>query len=174
MKPKVMKINILIVAILCGVLANVCAKEAKEVEDNKNPLGCYDTGYVFDLKTLHLLPGRVGKRQSLYFIFNVLPQPVTLYQMRDDESSRSVYLNHSINARQWAGLSTTEKQVKFICTVPEAKNSYGKIVDCAESLRVCEYTNVRFGLNNKGNFWMVNSNNKNGAVRDVVHYGVIP
>ncbi|RMX22101.1 endopeptidase IV [Legionella jordanis] len=184
MKTKTqLKKSLLLLSALCVVMGAAEAKKStadkdpqavKEADNMKNPIGCYDTGYQFDLKTLHLLPSMAGKRQSLYFIFNALNQPVNLYQMRDGESSRSLYLNHSINARQWAGLSTTEKKVKFICTVPEAKNPYGKIVDCAESLKVCEYTNVRYGLNNRGNFWIVNSNDKNGAIRDVVHYGVIP
>ncbi|KTD21529.1 enhanced entry protein EnhB [Legionella lansingensis] len=167
--------NIVLLSALCvGMGAGNAAKESKEVEDNRNPLGCYDTGFQFDLKTLHLLPGEAGPRQSMYFIFNTLDQKINLYQMRDEESSRTMYMNHSINARQWAVLSTTEKKVKFICTVPDGKEEYGKIVDCAESLRVCEYTNVRYGLNNRGNYWIVSSNTRSGALRAVVHYGIIP
>lgn len=165
--------NVFLISMLLGSDA-FAAKEAKEVEDNRMPLGCYNAGYQFDLKTLRLLPGEAGERQSMYFIFNTLNQKISLYQMRNEESSRSMYLNHVINARQWAVLSTSEKQVKFICTVPEAKSNYGKIVDCSESVQVCEYTNVRYGLNNRGNYWIVNSNTRNGALREVVHYGIIP
>ncbi|KTC87186.1 hypothetical protein [Legionella brunensis] len=167
--------SIALLSFLCAGVNNVfAAKEAKEVEDTRNPLGCYDTGYQYDLKTLHLYPGQSGERQSMYFLFNTLNQKVNLYQMRDEESSRSMYLNHSINARQWAVLSTSEKKVKYICTVPDGKEEYGKIVDCAESIRVCEYTNVRYGLNNRGNYWIVNSNTRGGAIYQVIHYGIIP
>ncbi|ASQ46693.1 endopeptidase IV [Legionella clemsonensis] len=147
---------------------------AKEEDETKNPLGCYDTGYQFDLKTLRLYPGHAGEIQSMYFLFNTLNQKVNLYQMRDEESSRTMYLNHTIQPRQWAVLSTTEKKVKFICTIPDSKEAYGKIVDCSDSLRVCEYTNVRYGLNNRGNYWLVKSNTRSGAIREVVHYGIIP
>jgi hypothetical protein len=147
---------------------------AVEADDAKTPLGCYNSGYKFDLKVLQLFPGESVDSQSMYFLYNNLAQPLNLYQMHDDESSGNTYLNHIISSRQWAVLSTNEKQVNFICTVPDAKSPYGKVVDCADSLRVCEYTNVRYGLNNRGNYWIVNSNTKNGALREVVHYGIIP
>lgn len=148
--------------------------DIEEKDNSKLPLGCYDTGYAYKLKTLRLFPGQNGTHQSMYFLFNTQNKPITLYQMRDEESSRSLYLNHVVNPRQWAVLSTGEELVKFICAVPTAKSSYGKIIDCADSIRVCEYTNVRYGLNNRGNYWIVSSNTRNGALREVVWYGIIP
>lgn len=149
-------------------------KEKKEDKDQRNPLGCRDMGYQFELKSLHLLPKVVGDIQSLYFIFNSLDQPVNLYQMRNDESSRSLYLNHAIRPKQWAVLSTSESEVKFICTIADKKQRYGQVVDCAQSVRVCEYINVKYGLNNRGNFWVVSSNTRDAAVKDVLRYGIIP
>lgn len=147
---------------------------ASEKEDDKNPLGCRDVGYRFVLKILNLRPEEAGERQSLYFLYNTSQKPVNLYQMLKDDSTRSMYLNHVIRPRQWAVLSTSEKDLKYICTVDEAKKSYGNIVDCAETLRVCEYARVKYGLNNQGNYWLVNSNSRNGAVQDVLRYGIIP
>lgn len=147
---------------------------AEEKEDDRFPSGCRDTGYQFELKTVQLLPHTTASRQSMYFLYNSLPEKVTLFQMRDGESSRSMFLNHVISPRQWAVLSTSEKKVKYICTVPEKNSRYGKIIDCKESLKVCEFTNVKYGLNNRGNYWLVNSNTKNGALREVVRYGIIP
>jgi hypothetical protein len=162
-------------ALLLSVLvAGSATLYAAEKEDNRNPLGCRDVGYEFVMDTLHLLPSKAGPSQSLYFLFNAQPVKVSLYQMRDEDSSRSMYLNHTINPGQWAVLSTTERKVKYICTVPEGKSQYGKIVDCATSIRVCEYTNVKYGMNNRGNYWLVNSNTRNGAIREVVRYGIIP
>ncbi|KTC74281.1 enhanced entry protein EnhB [Legionella birminghamensis] len=158
------------------LLASMQASYAEKVEkeDNRNPLGCRDTGYLFELKTLKLLPEEAGAVQSMYFLFNKSNQKVSLYQMLNKESSRSMYLNHSIQNGQWAVLSTSEKQMKYICTIPQQGSRYGQIVDCADHLQVCEYTNVKFGLNNKGNYWLVNGNTRSGALRDVVRYGIIP
>ena len=33
---------------------------------------------------------------------------------------------------------------------------------------------VKYGLNNKGNYWLVGSNTSGGAVNEVLHYGIIP
>ncbi|WP_028388069.1 hypothetical protein [Legionella fairfieldensis] len=166
-----------IIASIQGVLLFLVAggvNAAPEKDDNRPPTGCHDKGYQFKLKTLHLFPGDKNDNQSLYLMYNGLNQPITLYQMRNEESSRSTYLNHSIGAGEWAVLSTNEKRVKFACTIPDGKSAYGQMVDCSTSLRICEYTNVRYGLNNRGNYWLVNSNSRNGAVSAVVRYGIIP
>lgn len=154
--------------------AGVQKEEKTEKDDNRPPIGCYNSGYQFELETLHLNTGANGQNQSMYFLFNTLGQPVNLFQMRNEESSRSLYLNHVIGAHEWGIFSTSEKKVKFICTIPDKKSQYGQVIDCAQSLRVCEYTNVKYGLNNRGNYWLVNSSTRNGAVSAVVHYGIIP
>lgn len=163
--------------IILMLLPLVCLTEnswAARGEDSSNPTGCRDVGYQFDLKTLQFLPEKAGARQSMYFIYNKRGETVNLYQMRGNEGTRSLYLNHVISQKQWGVLSTNEKKLKFICTVNDPAFHYGRIVDCADSLQVCEYTNVKYGLNNKGNYWLVNSNTKNEAVRSVVRYGIIP
>jgi hypothetical protein len=148
---------------------------AKSIEkEDKSPLGCKDVGYQFELKTLNLLSAKAGEEQSLYFIFNALAKNINLYQMLKDDSTESMYLNHVIHPRQWAVLSTSQKELKYICTVDDGKASYGDIVDCAESIKVCEYARVKYGMNNKGNVWIVNSNTSGGAVREVLNYGIIP
>ena len=89
--------------------------------------------------------------------------------MLDEDSEYSTRMNHTIGPHQWAALATGESLVKFICTLGDGKASYGKIVDCAETIKVCEYVHVKFGLNNKGNFWIADGNTRNGAVNEVVH-----
>lgn len=143
-------------------------------KEERSPLGCRDVGYEFDMKTVKLLPDAAGERNSLYFFFNKLGQKVNLYQMRQAESSVSLFLNHAIQPRQWGVLSTNEKMVKYICTVDDAKLPYGRIVDCADSIKVCEYANVKYGLNNRGNLWLVSSNTRDSAVQIVLRYGIIP
>ncbi|ARB93525.1 endopeptidase IV [Legionella longbeachae] len=147
-------------------------KSAKE--ETRFPIGCRPVGYKESLKILSLYPGKEGALQSLYFFFNKLPQTVSLYQMRDEDSEYSTRVNHSIGGNQWAVLATGEPLVKFICTLGDGKTSYGKILDCADTIKVCEYVNVKFGLNNKGNYWIVDGATRNEAVNGVVHYGIIP
>lgn len=145
---------------------------AKEKSDDARPLGCRDVGYEYKLKTLKLKP--VGTElQSLFFIFNSQTKPVNMYQMLKDNSTRSMYLNHTIQPREWAVLSTNEKELKYICTVDDPNLTYGRVVDCAENVKVCEYVRVKYGMNNKGNYWFVDSS-RNGAVQQVLHYGIIP
>ncbi len=147
---------------------------AKRDSEERSPLGCKDVGYAFDLNVLKILPESVGDSQSLYFIYNRTKTPINLYQMRrQTESSQSVYLNHTIPAGRWAVLSSSE-EMKYICTVHDGKQSYGQITDCENALKVCEYARVKYGMNNRGNYWLANGNTRGGAVRQVIYYGIIP
>lgn len=164
----------LLISAHTGFCESAESYENKLKDPMKSPLGCKDVGYEFQLDVLNLLPEAAGDRQSLYFIYNRLNTPINLFQMLKGNSTRSVYLNHSIRPQEWAVLSTSEKEVTYICTVAGAKSRYGKVVPCMESLKVCEYARVKFGLNNRGNYWVVNSTSRGSAVGDVVRYGIIP
>lgn len=144
-------------------------------DESKSPLGCRDQGYQFELNVLNIIPNtQAPDRQSLYFVFNRLNQPINLYHMLGEKSTKSSYLNHSIRPQQWAVLATNEKELHYICALDNGKSAYGQVVACADSIKVCEYTRVTFGLNNRGNYWFLNSNTRGGAVHDVLRYGIIP
>ena len=168
-KMSLHKATLMLLLLATGIAGHAAEKEKA---DDARPLGCRDIGYQFKLKILHLQPAGT-ERQSLYFVFNTSSRPVSLYQMLKDNSTHSMHLNHVIHGRQWAALSTNEKELKYICTVEDAKLSYGKIVDCGDTLKVCEYARVKYGMNNPGNYWFVDSS-RGGAVQQVLHYGIIP
>jgi hypothetical protein len=156
------------VLFLSGSLAH-----AAIFDESKSPLGCRDQGYQFKLNILTMEPEAAGDRQSLYFLFNRLNRPVSLYQMLGEESVRSMPFNHVINAQQWSILSTSQKQMKYICTVEDG-SKHGKIVNCSDSVKVCEFVRVKYGLNNRGNYWFSGSASRGEAVADALHYGIIP
>jgi hypothetical protein len=143
-------------------------------DESRFPFGCRPVGYEESLKILKLFPGKEGPLQSLYFFFNKSPQKISLYQMRDEDSEYSTRVNHTIGSQQWAVLAIEEPLVKFICTVGDGKTSYGKIISCADTIKVCEYVNVKFGLNNKGNYWVVDGTTRSAAFSGVLNYGIIP
>ena len=150
------------------------AAAAQVDKEDRNPLGCRDVGYAYELHVLRLLPPTTGDAQALFFLFNTQNKTVNLYQMRQEDSTRSVYMNHAIRPRQWAVLSTSEPRVSYICTIDDNKSDYGQVVDCADYIKVCQYVRVKYGMNNRGNYWVVNSNTRGGAVNEVLHYGIIP
>ena len=149
-------------------------EKLKQKDESRFPIGCTPVGFKQNLKVLTLYPGKEGALQSMYFFYNLLPETISLYQMRDKDSEYSLRFNHTVKGSSWAVLATGEHKVKFICAMGDGKKDYGKIVDCTDTIKVCEYVHVKFGLNNKGNFWIVDSNSRNGAVSEVVHYGIIP
>ena len=147
-------------------------EEKAQKEERRFPIGCRPVGYKQSLRVVTLYPGQEGALQTMYFFYNQLSESLSLYQMRDKDSELSTRYNHTIKPNSWAVLATGEPLVKYLCSLGDGKSGYGKIVDCADSIKVCEYVHVKFGLNNKGNFWIVDT--RNGAVHEVVHYGIIP
>jgi len=143
-------------------------------DDAKRPLGCKDVGYRYTLNTLEVLPGAEGDNQSLYFFYNHLTTPLKLYQMLGEKTRHQIFLNHTIPPHQWAALATGEENLKYICAVSDNQKDLGKVIECKDAVKVCEYARVKFGLNNRGNFWIVKGNSRQGAVAEVVHYGIIP
>lgn len=148
--------------------------EKEQKEAARFPIGCRPVGHDYHLKVLSLHPEKEGALQSMYFVYNQQPQSVSLYHMRGEDSEYTTRFNHVIRPHSWAVFASGEPLVRFICAQGDGKKSYGSILDCAEAVKVCEYVNVKFGLNNKGNFWIVDSNTRNGAVNEVVRYGIIP
>ncbi|MDF1757308.1 MAG: endopeptidase IV [Legionellaceae bacterium] len=174
-----MKLKLLVLSAIF-LISNVCSAESAEKYESefkskiRSPLGCKNVGYNFQLNVVNILPEDVGDRQSLYFVYNRLNKPVKLFQMLKSSSTRSTYLNHEIRPNQWAVLATGEKEIKYICTVADKKSVHGKVVDCSKSLKICEYARVKFGMNNRGNYWLVKNASRGRAVGDVVRYGIIP
>ena len=166
---KVMQVVALMLLLMLGASAVFSAPE----REDKNPLGCLDLGYQFTLKTLDLKPQTEEGNPSLYFMFNQTSNPIQLSQMRSATDTEEMSNNHVIPPQQWAVLATDHRFVKYACSVADVKAIYGQVVDCAQSLKVCNFVRVKYGLNNRGNFWMVSGANKNSALRAVTLYGVI-
>jgi hypothetical protein len=149
---------------------------AKDIaKDNaKNPLGCQNVGYQFDLNIVKLMPYEVSAKQSMYFFYNKSNQSIRLYHMRYEDSVQSTRLNNEIKPSEWGVLSTSEKQVKFLCAIQSKDNVYGSVVNCEEVIKVCEFPKVKYGLNNTGNYWLIDSTTRGSALSAVVRYGIIP
>lgn len=179
-----------ILSVLCILLSWMtmawARTSAEELESQyhdpaKYPLGCRDAGHDYFLNIVRLMhvsdPNEIGQEQggqALFFLYNRTKQPLFLNQMLRDDSTRSAYLNHKILPQQWAVLATNQKEVRYICSVNPGKAKYGQVVNCQDSLKVCEYVRVKFGMNNRGNFWIGDSTNRGAAVGSVVRYGIIP
>ena len=154
--------------------------ESQYKDPERYPLGCKNVGYQYRLNILELHPKidteEITDGQTMYFFYNRLSVPVNLNQMLGDNSSRDTFLNHTILPNQWAVLATNQSALTFVCSTNTnpMKYGYGKVIDCSDSLKICEYVRVKFGLNNKGNFWLVNSSTRGTAVGSVVRYGIIP
>lgn len=172
--------------LLFGLFNSAFARESAEEYESqykdpaRYPLGCKNVGYQYHLNVVELKPkmdtDEITDGQTMYFFYNRLGVPVNMNQMLGDSSTRDTFLNHTILPNQWAVLATNQSDLTFICSVNTnpMKYGYGKVVDCSDSLKICEYVRVKFGLNNKGNYWLVNSSTRGNAVGSVVRYGIIP
>lgn len=165
-----MKLLTTILTIL-GILTPTLA-EAK-LKPLELPRGCHKEGFTYHHNVLTLLPAKAGNHDSVYFIYNKSPNTISLYQLKSVDEHKGLNINNKIRAKQWGVYSSDEDQVRFACSIPSAKYDHGKLIDCGKVLDVCEYTHVKYGLNNRGNYWMARSSSKNGAVRRAMHIGIL-
>jgi hypothetical protein len=164
------RILISLIAIMISVTA--VAKKSK-VKRFEYPPGCNQEGYSLDYNVLFLHPHAAGNPASLYFVYNNSKKPVTLYQSQRDDADYIINTNNVVLPKMWAVFATDEQKVKFICAHRNKKYKYGKLIDCSQVIKACEFTNVVFGLNNSGNYWVVTNNTKKGAIRQSVRHGIL-
>lgn len=143
-------------------------------DDFKRPHGCKEVGYRYQYQTLEIQPRAEGDRESLYFFYNRSDEPIKLYHMLGNSAPIKTFLNHTLEPKLWAVLLTGEGNVKYICAKHAEGEALGEIVDCQSHLTVCEFPKTRFGLNNRGNFWLVKADVRANAIRQVERYGIIP
>ncbi|HVT63033.1 MAG TPA: hypothetical protein VHD33_06085, partial [Legionellaceae bacterium] len=146
----------LVVGLMNGTMAAMTSAEVLEAEYKdpaKYPLGCRDVGYEYTLNTVRLvhesnpqITDQEQGGQTLFFVYNRLSTPINLNQMLQDNSTRNTYLNHTIQPKQWAVLATNQEEINYICSINAGKTGYGKVVNCGDSLKICEYVRVKFGL----------------------------
>jgi hypothetical protein len=143
-------------------------------DESTKPLGCKSVGYRYQLSTLELQPRAEGDKESLYFFYNKSAEPIKLYHLLGTSAYIKTFLNHTLEPQMWAGLITGEEPVKFLCARHADDQSLGEIVNCQKLLTVCEFPKTRFGINNRGNFWLVKSAAREAAVRQIERYGIVP
>ncbi len=167
---KIITLNKVCLVILSIVIsANVYAR----LKPLQLPRGCHDEGYDFYHKTLTLLPSKAGNNDSVYFVYNKTGTTVNLYQLKTASEHMGLNINNKIRPYSWGVYSSDESLVRFACSKPSATYNHGQLVDCQSALKVCEYTHVKYGLNNRGNYWMSRSSSKNSALRRVNRIGVL-
>lgn len=155
------------------LLPNISMAAKVKNDEAKFPGGCVAKGYSFKYKVLELYPESAGQSHSLYFMHNRTGSSLRLFQMRTGDEPYVMHLNNTIRPKAWGVFSSDEKQVKFICAKPAKKRGYIKILDCEKALAVCEYPNVKYGINNYGNYWAVRSSSKFGARNSVRWQGIL-
>jgi len=139
-------------------------------DESKQPYACKNVGYRFFMNALELQPRSEGDKESLYFFYNQSDEPLALHHLLGQKAYTQTYLNHQLAPKQWAALILGEKKVRFLCTQGEDRH----IVSCPAHLTVCEFAKTRFGINNRGHFWLVNAASKEQAIRQVERYGIVP
>lgn len=154
----------IIVLVCCLIL------QAHADEESQRPRACKNVGYHFFMSTLELQPRAEGDKESLYFFYNQNDEPITLRHLLGSKAYTQTFLNHTLEPKQWAALILGEKKVRFVC-VQGAEN---RLISCPENLTVCEFAKTRFGINNRGHFWLVNAASKEQAIRQVERYGIVP
>lgn len=161
-------------ALLClTLLLFASAPAMAQKATDELPKGCHNEGYTFNNFALTLMPSKVGNNDSVYFIYNNSSATISLYQLKSAKENMGININNKIRPYDWGVYSSDEPLVRFACTIPSAEYEHGKLINCKGHLEVCEYTNAKYGVNNRGNYWMTRSSSRNDALRRVNQLGIL-
>lgn len=138
------------------------------------PTGCKLVGYGFSNGVLVLTPyhKNIEQKQVVYFIQNTSKQEILFSDLRDPSAPYIMHHNNTLKPDQWA-VFAADKITKFICSNNNKTPNLQSIVDCENTVKVCEYANVKFALNNRGNYWATTNLSMSGAVTEIIQQGVL-
>lgn len=148
---------------------NAFAKRSKR----KFPHGCRSVGYSFVNRLLVLQPDETNPNpQTLYFIKNTSHHKILLTVEKLPNQIFLPSFNNEIRGNQWGAFATDEKVIRFRCILIP-RNGQEETIDCADTLTLCQYNNVKFADNNHGNYWVVNSETLRNTIRTSINKGIL-
>lgn len=181
MKSRNMKRIIITVIIFSIMLFSLgfAAKKASVKDPTKEPVqayptGCSPIGFKFSNGVLVLAPVHKAEAQQqvIYFIQNKSKQDILFTDQRDSNLPYIMHNNNSLKSNLWAVFAADSK-TKFICSKTDKAQTVQSILDCEDLVKVCEYANVKFALNNRGNYWATSNMSMSEAIREIVHQGIL-
>ncbi len=153
-------------------LADNHSKKSKKIL--RYPVGCQPVGYHFDHYNLILRSTTKNHPQTVYFMRNISPRSVRLYQTRSGDEPYLMHANTEIRPKAWSVFATDAKQLKFICAVASRKSKHPHVIDCSKALDICEYPYARFGPNHHGNYWVAgNIGTHRSAKNRAKYHGIL-
>lgn len=137
------------------------------------PHGCRKIGYSFRDQLLVLQPDETNtKPQTLYFIKNTSHRDIFLTIEKLPEQIFLPSFRNEIRANQWGAFATDERVMHFRCTTAP-RHGEEETIDCADTLALCQYNNVKFADHNHGNYWVVNSDSLRNTIRTSIRKGIL-
>lgn len=161
-------------SIVAVVIALFCVNSfAVEKKKLRYPLGCKPVGYSFQYFNVMFKPTAKYHPQTLYFVKNISNRDINMMQARKGDEDYVVYMRNTIKPNRWSALALDEKNAKFICTNKNKKQKTHAVVNCRKVLDICEFTQVRFGTNHRGNYWVTHNKSMRGAYNATKWHGVL-
>lgn len=147
---------------------------AKTTPQKPYPTGCKQVGYGFANGVLVLTPyhKNIDQKQVIYFIQNISKQEIVFSDQRDGNTPYIMHNDNTLKPDQW-GVYAADVTTKFMCSNKDKTQTLQSIVDCENTVKVCEYANVKFAPNNRGNYWATTDMSMSGAVTEIIHQGVL-
>lgn len=145
---------------------------AKKGPPRKFPHGCRELGYEFKGPLLVLKPVSEETSQTLYLLHNSSHNKLVLELVHLPEQPFIPNFANEVHGDQWAALAMDRQIMQFRCQ-KMLGGGRTQSVSCENTVEACQYTRAKFASNNRGNYWVENSNSKIGVVRTAITKGIL-
>ena len=154
---------------LLGLTVSHDALAAKR-KPRRFPNGCRQLGFQFEGRLLTLVPAReeLPNPQTLYFLHNTSGRSIHIKAEKSTDQPFTPSYENYIGVNRWAAFAMDLKTVAFTCNTGR-----GEVINCGDTLELCQYNNVKFSDSNGGNYWVVKSLPRYGAIHKAINIGIL-
>lgn len=133
------------------------------------PRGCEVTGYGFSQPFLVL---NEKGQQAFYLLQNRTSYTIELEHY---ETHKEVFMSPSlatqVAANHWAAFASDVDNFYFKC-YRKINNETRTLIDCRDTLEVCQYPRAKFALSNMGNYWVSTDKPLSQVITDASRKGI--
>lgn len=135
------------------------------------PHGCRQKGFEFQDGLLLLNSEQADNTQTFFLIHNKTEYKVELKVDKSPNDKFTPSHQNTIRPYQWGAFAMSDPSVNFACYLSSSYHGHYRI-DCANSVELCQYNNVKFASHNGGTFWVVSSKSLQSTIRHAIKIGI--
>jgi len=132
------------------------------------PRGCESSGFGFDDPYVIF---NDTDQQTFFLIKNHSDLPIQIERVETEDTFMSPKLQSKLNPSRWSAFAADISNVHFQCFIRTSGTP--TLINCRETLTICQYPRAKFALSNKGSYWVSTNKQRKTVIHDASKKGIL-